>query len=88
MLPPMNPSDIYLVYKQREKELEQAIQRRLIREAIEAAFRDNGRQRSAPWYAQAAQWLKAKTSFRTLQKQATATPIQLDEPCPVVPCQS
>jgi hypothetical protein len=69
---PISPEFQYIIYKQREKELELAIQRRL---ESEARGENRPAKQAQPWYASAAGWLKANTLLRVFQKQAVNEPV-------------
>lgn len=79
MITPISPMDVRILYKERETELELAIERRLARESrgeMESAKRVD------PWYAQAAYWLKERSPFHAFQKQVAAKPARMEKSCP------
>ncbi len=75
---PISPEFQYIIYKERERELEIAIQRRLEREARGIP---NG-EPTEPWYAAAVDWLKERMPFQTAKKQLAAEAAGKEEPCP------
>ena len=84
MLNQLDPQSQYIIYKQREKELELDIQRRLTHAARAAA---SPVPQPIPWYTAVAEWLSAIVPFHAPQKQVAA-PARIEEarPCQGLPC--
>jgi hypothetical protein len=82
MMSPVSPQFVYLIHKENERELVRQIE--LERDARQrGALEEVGAlDPIRAWYAQAAQWMKAKLFNRAPESQETI----FQEPCPGVPC--
>ncbi len=76
MMSPMSPEMVYMVYKQREKELLREIE--LIRQAKEAA---RSQAPAQPWSARFGQWLNEKVIHRTAEVPVADRPANAEEAC-------
>ncbi len=83
MVNQIDPRTQYILYEERSKQLDLAIERRLARQARE----EMGAAKPAyPWYVQVAHWFKERIPVQAFQKPAITESAHLKEPCPGIPC--
>lgn len=86
MINPISPQFVYLIHKDKEREMLRNIEQARIAKEVAALRRAEAEAsaslgQSRAWYAQAFQSIKGK-----LFQRAGSQPETLNEPCPTAPC--
>ena len=87
MINPISPQFVYIIHKDKERELMRQIEAARTAKERRAYEAGGSLENKRTWYAQASQWMKEKFSNRASEsKRAGSRPEMFEEPCPVVPC--
>lgn len=86
MMNPISPQFVYVIHKEKERELERQIELLRIAKEQRAAEVVGSLEPGRSWYDQAVQWMKGMLFNRASLSERASQQETFEQPCPVVPC--